>query len=492
MTLTLSAGRLDDFYSAVSELSGHDRTLPLAEIRLSPDALADSVDLALAESRPRVVLVQDATPILRAGEPVKPLVANMFETAGCRVEQVVVIDPHEVHTTSEHIAEVQACLQPGDAVVALGSGTIADITKHAVHGFEHAHPGRQLRLVVIQTANSVCAYTSGLAVVTTGGVKRTLPSRLPDGLLADTRLLADAPAAYTLGGIGDASVAAVSFADYRLVNLLGLGGWEPVSWQLMLPARGRFLARDPVTADRGDAGTGALAMDLAACGLAMTFAGESAPLSGLEHVTSHMLDMAAARYGRPVGNHGSQCALATVLTLICYDKLLREVENLALDPDGIDEDAEQRRVRETFTGLDSDGRAWQECWADYRVKLAAWRQHRAAVLAFAENWQSHRADLTDYLTKPEAFVAALAAAGHPLRFDQISSGLDEEQARWAFTGARLMRKRTNVADLLGFAGLWDHNFIDDIFATYHSLIRPYESAATHTATATDPSAKELP
>ena len=42
-----------------------------------------------------------------------------------------------------------------------------------------------------------------------------------------------------------------------------------------------------------------------------------------------------------------------------------------------------------------------------------------------------------------------------------------------------MRKRTNVADLLAFAGLWDDDFVDDVFATYHSLIHPYEPARAH-------------
>lgn len=493
MTLTLRPGKLEDFYTEATTISGTDRRLALAEILLDPDALDAGVEFALAGRPPgRVVLVQDATPILRAGRAVKPLVAARFAAAGCEVQQVVVTDPHEVHTTPEHIATVEAALEPGDLVVALGSGTIADIAKHAVFGYEQAHPDAGIRLVVVQTANSVCAFASGLAVVTTDGVKRTVPSRLPDGLLLDTRMLADAPAEYTLGGIGDASVAAVSFADYRLVALLGLGRWEPLSWPLMLPSRQRFLGRDPVVGDRGDAGAGTLALDLAACGLAMTYAGESAPLSGLEHVTSHMLDMAADQYARPVGNHGSQCALATVLTLIAYDKLLGGVDRPDLDPDRIDPDAAQRLVRDTFAGIDSSGRAWRECWSDYSAKLATWRQHRGSILAFAESWSEHRADLAQYVASPAEFVAALAASGHPLRFEQIPTGLDEAQARWAFTGARLMRKRTNVADLLAFAGLWDDDFVDDVFATYHSLIHPYEPARAHfRPQPSDPQAKEL-
>lgn len=479
MSLTLHSGKLDQFYAAATALSGADRQLELSDILLAPDALDSAVAFALGGRPPgRVLLVQDDTPILRDGQAVKPLVAAMFTASGCEVHTMVVSDPHGVHTTTEHIDAVAAWLEPSDIVVALGSGTIADITKHAVYSFEQANTDTTIRLVVIQTANSVCAYTSGLAVVTSDGVKRTVTSRLPDALLLDTRLLSDAPLPYTLGGIGDASVAAASFADYRLVALLGIGRWEPLSWSLMLPSRTRFLECDPRLADRGDEGAGTLAMDLAACGLAMTFAGESAPLSGLEHVTSHMLDMAADQYGRPVGNHGSQCALATVLTLIAYDKLL-QLDRLDLDPDRINPEVARRLVQETFGGIDSSGRAWQECWADYSEKLATWKKHRQAILAFKENWATHRADLAQYVASPAEFIAALAAGGHPLRFADIPTGLDDAQARWAFTGALLMRKRTSVADLLAFAGLWNDQFVDDVFTTYYSLIQSYEPVTAH-------------
>ncbi|MFV0406232.1 MAG: iron-containing alcohol dehydrogenase [Propioniciclava sp.] len=474
MTLRLEAGPLDQFYAAATAMSGRDRSLRLAEIRLGPQALDDCVDVALAESRSRVVLVQDETPVHRSGHLVKPLIRARFSRSGADIAQVVLTGPGEVHTTTEQITTVQRQLRSGDVVVALGSGTIADITKHAVHAFETAHPGVQLRLVVIQTANSVCAYTSGLAVVTTDGVKRTLPSRLPDVLVLDTQLLAEAPEVYTLGGIGDASVAAGSFADYRLVHLLGLGPWEPLSWELMQPSRTRLLGQHPVLADRGDAGTGTLGIDLAACGLAMTWAGDSAPLSGLEHVTSHMLDMAAPADRRPVGNHGSQCALATILTLIAYRKLLDQ-DRLVLESGPVDDLAERERVYRTFARIDDTGKAARECWADYRLKLTAWQQHQSEVQAFADAWSDHRAELSAYVADPAQFVAGLAAAGHPLRFDAIPTGLDEDMVRWAFGGARLMRKRTNVADLLSSAGLWTEDFLDDVFADYRSLLHPYFS-----------------
>lgn len=473
MSIQLQPGRLDNLYTDLNTMAGTDRSLNLIEIVLAEDAITFLPTIVLEGTvSATVVIVQDETDIRRAGASLKPLVARALVAAGCDTRVVTLHDNTELHTRPTHIATVKAALAPGVRVVSLGSGTITDITKHAVFEFETEHPGDRLRLFAVQTANSVVAYTSNQAVITFDKVKRTLPSRLPDVLVLDTRILADCPSEYTLGGIGDAFVVASSFADYRLVSLLGLGRWEPLSWPLMEHPLEQFLARDPVLADRSEAGMGVLALDLAACGLSLSLAGESAPVSGLEHVTSHTLDMSAEHFHRPIGNHGSQCGLATIFTLIAYDRLLALPE-LMLDIDAIDEAAEQDRVRSAFGHLDEDGTAWQECWRDFAAKIRSWRDNRQAIGGFARNWLQHREDLRRFVAGPEAFVAALAATGHPLRFEEIPTGLTEAQARWAFTNSRLMRKRTSVADVLGFAGLWTPELIDDIFSTYHQLIAPY-------------------
>jgi len=472
--IELTSGDLRAYWNQLSQLAGRDMSLPMNQIVLRQDALDDLVAIAGATPDTPVVIVQDGVEILRRGVPIKPLVQGLFEDAGCWVKSITLGDsvPGSLHTEPGPIAEVQAELMPGAVVVALGSGVIADITKHAVHGFEEASGGR-LQLIVAQTANSVCAFTSGMAVVTIDGVKRTLPSRLPDILVLDSQVLADAPREYSVGGIGDASVSAVAFADYRLSYLLGLTRWEPMSWEVMAFSRDRFLACDQLLADKANLGAGATAIDLSACGFAMTVAGESAPLSGLEHVSSHTLDMVAEVQNRPVGCHGSQCALASILSLIAWERLLELPELPAFDPAEIDVDLWREEVKAAFYWVDDTGAAWQECWSDFSTKIMAWKDHAAGVRAFMQDWVWQSKGLRKYVTPPAEFVAALAAAGHPLRWEDIPTDLTEAQARWAFTNAHLMRKRTCVADVLAFGGLWNEEFIDEVFETYRDLIAAY-------------------
>jgi len=468
----LDSTNLPGFYDSVSKASGTDRTLALSSIRIGSTVLDDVALFVTGGTEvERVLLVQDATSITRDGIEVKPFVAAKLREDGLVVDILELHDPTELHTTSTHITTVRNRLVPGTVVVALGSGTVADITKHAVFEFEADDANSALQVAVIQTANSVCAYTSGLAVVTTDGVKRTVPSRLPDRLMLDTTLLSQAPRDYTLGGIGDSAVAASSIADYRLANMLQLGRWEPVSWRVVEGTREKFLKRDPLFADLGEAGAASLALDLSACGLAMTFAGESAPLSGLEHVTSHMLDMSAGFFGRGIGNHGSQCGLATALVLIAFERLLDQVDVQAADFDSMvpDPNVEREAVRDAFGHLDPNGAIWQECWADYRMKLDAWASSRDAILAFQANWDEHREELRSYLIDPKTYLYALAATGHPLYFEDVPPGIPEAQARWAFRNARMMRRRLSIADVLYFFGSWNDEFVDSVFARFHEL-----------------------
>lgn len=471
MSVELQAGSTAPLVAALSDLSGESYELQLADIILDDEALAQLEALIERAGHPtRIVLVQDTTRILRAGVDVKAAVADRLSAVGSDLE-VVHLPGEDPHTTLENIELVEDAIIDGSIVVAIGGGTVADVAKHAVHSSEARSDGLRLHLMVIQTANSVCAYSSGLSVLTVeGGVKRTVPSRLPDVLVLDATLLNDAPRHITMGGIGDASVAASSFADYRLSSLLGLGTWQPLSWELMVEPRTRFLRAEGSILDRGTEGAGRLGLDLAACGLSMTLAGDSAPLSGLEHVASHTLDMTAAHDGRPVGNHGSQCGLFTILTLLAWQHAIDHLDTAALDPARIDMDDEQAKVRAAFGDLDDDGLIWQECWKDYATKLDLWREQSPAVLELASRWDEYKRELSSLLVAPKDFVQALRIAGHPLRFEEIPTGITFAHARRAFTNARLMRKRSSIADLLGFAGQWNEATIDSIFLGYEQLV----------------------
>jgi glycerol-1-phosphate dehydrogenase [NAD(P)+] len=325
--------------------------------------------------------------------------------------------------------------------------------------------------VVVQTANSVIAFGSGMATITKDGVKRTWPSRLPDALVLDGRVLRDAPADSTLGGIGDLAVIAVSFGDWRLGAELGLSSYTPASFDVLADVRDQFFTTGRAAfADRGLEGAETLAKLAALGGFAMTLAGQSSPMSGYEHVVSHMLDMRARPSGRQVASHGCQCGVSTIVCAVAWRRLLEGLEPGRVDLDACYPDAGEveRRVRATFDPLDPSGAMAEECWSSYRGKLTAWRDARPRFEALLGDWEVQRARLAELVQPPEAVVQSLATAGHPLRYEDL--GVPEDQARWAFQHGHLMRGRFSSADLLNYLGWLDDAFVGEIFADHRRLV----------------------
>src|SRR4051812_40354126 len=265
----------------------------LDRVEIGPDALltlpATLDDLAPGPGP--VLVVQDATPMRRGGEDLKDLVHRLLADAGREVRTIVLEagEDGQAHADDHTVEQVFRQLQPGLPVVSVGSGTVTDVAKHAVFLHDEVHD--PLPLVCVATANTMVAYSARMAVIARHGVKRTHKSRLGNALILDTTVLRDAPAESGLAGIGDAAAMYVSFGDWWLGRRFGLGNWLDASSDLFGDVRTHLLPYARQMADRTPEGLEVQSRLMVLCGLSATIAGESAPLSGYEHVTSHMLDM---------------------------------------------------------------------------------------------------------------------------------------------------------------------------------------------------------
>ena len=163
-----------------------------------------------------VTLLVDDTPILREGVDVKAEVARLLQ-ARFRVTVEVLTDPHPpLHVDEQSLATATRAAQGADAVVSVGGGTVTDIGKVASAG------AGGLPHVVVQTAASVDGFTDDVSVVLRSGVKRTVASRWPDVVLADTTTIREAPAVMNKAGLGELTSMFTAPADWRLARLLDL------------------------------------------------------------------------------------------------------------------------------------------------------------------------------------------------------------------------------------------------------------------------------
>lgn len=464
------------FYDQAELAAGTRLQIPeLGIVLCSPqalDALASVLDRFDPSGSNQVLVVQDAMPMRRGADDLKPLVVRLIKATGRQISLLTLgaTTGQKLVTNQAMIERVKTDLRNKQVVVALGSGCITDIVKHACFEYDHTS-GNKMPLIAIQTANSVCAFTSRMAVLTINGVKRTVPSRMADALIMDTQILKDAPAIYRTGGLGDVAVGAVTFADLQLADALGMGAWNQLAYDTSSDIRNILLAGDNSISDGGFVGQEVAGKLLTLAGLSLTLCGDSAPLSGYEHVTSHMLDMAAKAHGRPVANHGHQCALATVLSLLLYNHVIDQIDSGALDLDQCypGSDMMHSRINRVFEPIDPSGAAAKECAGDYAQKLDLWRQKRESFEQFLGNWNSEKAKLQEHLMVPEQYVELLRQIGHPLRFEEMETPLTEKEVRWAFHNAHLMRKRFTIGDLGFLGGMFDDAVCDKIFQQFDVL-----------------------
>jgi glycerol-1-phosphate dehydrogenase [NAD(P)+] len=210
---------------------------------------------------------------------------------------------------------------------------------------------------------------------------------------------------------------------------------------------------------------------LALGGIAAGVTKTTACLSGTEHLISHLIDMHAGQHGLPIGFHGAQVGVATVVVSAVYEVLFDELDPSKVDVDACFPDPGEMEpvVREAFAYLDPTGAVSDECWSDYGKKLERWRWHRDRFEALLNDWPQRKVELGRIVASPERLGGALTAAGAPSRFGELDPPVSAQTARWAIRNCHLMRNRFTVADLLFFLGWWDDAFVERLLERARSV-----------------------
>jgi len=203
-----------------------------------------------------------------------------------------------------------ACASTGaDAIVAVGGGTVIDVAKMVVRL-------RRTPLMVVPSALSSDGIASPISVLANEDGKRmSLASGIPSCLFVDLDLVREAPRHLTLAGVGDvlSNVSALlDLAEFEHLYEEPVDGFAKVLSKSAFELVMTLKSRDLESLD----GYRRLAMGLVLSAMAMSFAGNSLPCSGAEHLISHAMDS----HGVGSGVHGHQVALATLYCLALRGK----------------------------------------------------------------------------------------------------------------------------------------------------------------------------
>lgn len=457
---------LDALRRALGRLDPDSRLAPLGIGRIEisetahlhvAQALGEALAAAGKPARSKVVILTDKTPIAREGQRLSALVeAQLASSHQLRI--ACLDDGHDkLHADETVLAMAAREAQGSDAIVTIGSGTMTDIGKIA------AERNGGLPHVAVQTAASVDGFTDNVSVILRNGVKRTVPSRWPSAVLADVVTIAGAPREMNTAGFGEAISLFTAPADWYLSYLLGLDHtFHPASLAMLQAAAAEPPNWSAGIARAEPAATRELTRLLALRGIVSGVSDTTACLSGVEHVISHMLDLHHAASHQPIGLHGAQVGVASLVA----SKLWRQaIETDLIRPELLrkpDLAILEQRIGVAFGHLGSG--IVEECRRDARAKHKKVAENWDRFVSLTANWTQHAAEFDRLVQPSELLRTALKASGGPATFQSLAPSISPDLTRWAVLNCFLMRNRFNLVDLLDMMGLWTEERIEWVLA----------------------------
>lgn len=401
------------------------------------------------------VVVADPTTLRVAGQRIDAV----LRSAGLAHRQPIVLtgpDPgSSPYAEEEQVRALMERLVDDEGTpVAVGSGTINDLTKLAAHRLGRPY-------MVVATAASMDGYAAFGASITRDGFKQTMACNAPAAIVAELPTLAAAPTPLTASGYGDLLGKVTAGADWLVADALECEPIDAFAWSLVQDPLRSALGSPEWLAQHDEAATEQFFLGLVISGLAMQATQTSRPASGAEHLISHLWEMTwSARGGAapapshgpsPAPSHGAKVGIGTVLVTMLYERLVQhdltqvdaEARIAALPSPEIVE----RAVRAALPAGEVADRAVAESLAKHPTP----DQLRARLRLLRERWPVLREKIQVQLlpsSELRRMLRTLGAAASPAEI-----GVTPARLRADLLAARTIRRRYTVLDLAAEIGL---------------------------------------
>ncbi len=383
-------------------------------------------------------------------------VYDALRALGCTCHEPLVLKADGLYAETSFVEQVQQSIREIDAIpIAVGAGTINDLTKLAAHQCGRSY-------MTVATAASMDGYTAYGASIAYQGSKQTFDCPAPRAVIADLEVIASAPEGMNASGYADLLAKCPAGADWILADALGVETIEPTVWGFV-QSRLRHWMDDPAgVRGRDIEAIRRLTISLMMSGFAMQAALSSRPASGAEHQFSHLWDMEHHTYEGVSPSHGFKVGIGALASLALYEALLEmDVERLNVDAAVLawpSVEANEQEVRDLFSVEELAMKAGEES----RAKHLTPEVLRSQLTLLKKRWPELRERLSWQLLGREKARDMLQAVGCPSESEQI--GISQERLRLSYRKAYHIRRRFTILDVVRRANLWDAA-IDRVFDT---------------------------
>jgi len=279
---------------------GRTHFCPITDVVVESGALKALPEL-LQEYK-QILLVADQNTYKVCGEEVRLLL-------GEKVKDVLIYECEGFLVPDEQAVEkLDQQIRPGiDFVVGIGSGVINDICKYATYL-------RKMDYAIVATAPSMDGYASSGAAMIYGGMKITFTTRPPKMIIADTRVIRQAPMEMIRSGYGDIIGKFSSLCDWRLSQLVNGEYFCPETYELVMEVTKETRRQVQGIVNREEEAIEFLTKALILIGITLSLVETTRPGSGSEHHLSHFFEIVGLIHGKPYFLHGTDVAYSTVVT----------------------------------------------------------------------------------------------------------------------------------------------------------------------------------
>lgn len=221
-------------------------------------------------------------------------------------------DEHGVALASEKLTE------DFDYLVAVGSGTVHDITRYIAYE-------RKIPFISCPTAASVDGFCSSVAAMSWYGFKRTLTAVAPTIVIADTNVISNAPIRLARSGFGDMIGKYIALSDWKIGALI-LGEYFCEEIYKLTYKATEEVIKSAEGISRGDLiAYEKLTYGLLLSGIAMQMLTTSRCASGAEHHISHLIEMQPEPLSlSSEALHGEKVGVATLIAAREYHRMAED------------------------------------------------------------------------------------------------------------------------------------------------------------------------
>lgn len=382
---------------------------------------------------------------------------NTWDVAGKYVEEILIEDCIEVikHVfDDQHLVPnekavgslIDSFLPSCDVIIAIGSGTINDLCKYVSFRLNCEY-------FFVATAPSMDGFASTGAALIINDLKTSYTTHSPQVIIADTKILAEAPRMMIAAGVADIIGKYTCLCDWKISQLINDEYYCPMIVDMVESSVKKVIDNIKGVENCNEQAIANVTEALIITGIAMSYVGNSRPASGSEHHLSHFWEMQFLFDHREAVLHGIKVGIGcTIITRLYYQLSKMKINwDVAISRmDDFNYNEWEKLIEQTYREAAPGVIALEKEAMKNDAKM-----HETRIQVIKEKWSSIQDHIQKTLPTERTICNILESIGGYTKPKQV--GINQKTIADSIRVAKESRNRYTVLQLI-----WDLNVVEQM------------------------------